>query len=146
MFMNEVVDNTNDSATSNRQKDAVNNCGAAAIAAAAGLFEAEAATGCLSASTFASLCISFSVMFAILACKYKNRRAPEGARRCSWARRSQLSHRIILRWDKGTVPLSRFALPNGCLLAYALPVAASMPARRPNVIVRPQAKPVNRFG
>ena len=69
--MNEAVDNTNDSATSNRQKDAVNNCGAAAIAAAAGLFEAEAATGCLSASAFASLCISFSVMFAILACKCK---------------------------------------------------------------------------
>lgn len=69
MFMNEVVDNTNDSATSNRQKDAVNNCGAAAIAAAAGLFEAEAATGCLSVSTLASLCMSFLVMFTILACE-----------------------------------------------------------------------------
>ena len=32
------------------------------------------------------------------------------------------------------------------LLAYAWPVAASMPARRPSTMVRPQAKPVNRFG
>lgn len=71
---------------------------------------------------------------------------PFGARRCSWARRSRLSHRIILRWDKGAVPLSRFALPNGCLPAYAWPVAASMPARRPSTMVRPQARPVNRFG
>ncbi|GKG89183.1 hypothetical protein CE91St32_02250 [Gordonibacter pamelaeae] len=29
---------------------------------------------------------------------------------------------------------------------YAWPVAANMPARRPKVIVRPQARPVNRFG
>ena len=29
---------------------------------------------------------------------------------------------------------------------YAWPVAASMPARRPSTIVRPQARPVNRFG
>ncbi|GAA6487694.1 hypothetical protein K270103H11_02610 [Gordonibacter urolithinfaciens] len=41
----------------------------------------------------------------------------------------------------------RLRLPAGTASRlYAWPVAASMPARRPKVIVRPQARPVNRFG